>query len=274
MKLSEINIYPFKSLKGIALKESKVEERGLAFDRRWMLVDENNRFLTQREHPRMALLTVEIGADGITVSAPNASPISIPADAGADSETVKVWSSSVKAAVHSGAVNRWFSDVLGMPCKLAAMASWSKRIVNPVFAVRRFRDEVSFADGYPFLLIGEGSLADLNSRLSEPVPMNRFRPNLVATGAEPFAEDAWKRIRIGETEFHVVKPCARCVMTTIDQARGERAGNEPLATLAKYRSVNGSVMFGQNLIAESAGGTVRVGDAIEVLEFKDQRARP
>jgi uncharacterized protein YcbX len=138
--------------------------------------------------------------------------------------------------------------------------------VNPFYAVRKFRDTVSFADGYPFLLIGEASLADLNSRLSEPVPMNRFRPNFVVSGSEPFEEDTWKRIRIGSNEFHIVKPCARCVLTTVDQTTGQKTGKEPLKTLSEYRNRNGNVLFGQNLIAETAGGTVQVGDEIEVLK--------
>ncbi len=148
------------------------------------------------------------------------------------------------------------------------MPEETKRKVNPLYAVRRFQDTVSFADGYPFLLIGESSLADLNSRLETPLPMNRFRPNLVVRGGEAFAEDRWKKIRVGERTFHVVRPCARCVITTVDQARGEKAGNEPLKTLATYRNKNGKVLFGQNLIAEGAGGMVKVGDQIEILELR------
>ncbi len=157
-------------------------------------------------------------------------------------------------------------------CRLVRLNENTKRKVNPFYAVRKFQDVVSFADGYPILLIGEGSLDDLNSKLEKPIPMNRFRPNLVVKGSEAFAEDTWKKIRIGETIFHLVKPCARCVMTTIDQKTGISDGKEPLKTLATYRLVKKSgkskINFGQNLIADSFGGIVKVGDKIEILEMK------
>jgi len=186
----------------------------------------------------------------------------------AETATVKIWSSSVKGSFYPKEVDEWFSDAIGSRCRLVLMPETTKRIVSPDYAIRKFEDTVSFADGYPFLLIGEASLADLNSRLEEPVPMNRFRPNFVVTGSEAFEEDNWKRIRIGSTEFHVVKPCARCVMTTVDQAAGQKNGKEPLKTLAAYRTRSGNVLFGQNLIAETAGGTIRVGDAVEIIERK------
>jgi uncharacterized protein YcbX len=148
------------------------------------------------------------------------------------------------------------------------MTAASKRIVNPFYAVRKFDDMLSFADGYPFMALSQASLDDLNSRLSASLPMNRFRPNFVIAGAEAFAEDAWKRVRIGDTLFHVVKPCERCVITTIDQAVGEKTGVEPLKTLADFRTKNGKVLFGQNLIADKPGGTIRLGDAVEVIEYK------
>lgn len=266
MRLSEINIYPVKSLMGIGLPESVVEDRGLRFDRRWMLVDEGGNFMTQREFPVMATVSVEVVDDVLRASL-NGDSIEVPFLDGADEHArVKVWSSSVKAGVYSDRINDWFSDAIGTPCKLVGMTSESKRAVNPFYAVRKFRDEVSFADAYPFLLIGQGSLDDLNSRLAEPVPMNRFRPNFVIEGAEPFAEDGWKKIRIGLTVFHLVKPCDRCVITTVDQVKGVKAGPDPLKTLASYRNRKGKVLFGQNLIAETAGGVVRVGDEVEILE--------
>ena len=153
------------------------------------------------------------------------------------------------------------------------MPEETKRIVNPIYAVNKFKDEVSFADGYPFLLIGENSLNDLNSRLERKIPMNRFRPNLVFNDSEPFAEDNWKKIKIGNTIFHLVKPCARCVITTIDQATGISDGKEPLKTLASYRipkrSIKKKILFGQNLIAENVGGFLQVGDKVVVIESKN-----
>ena len=267
MKISEINIYPIKSLKGISVESALVEDRGLQFDRRWMLVDENRQFITQREVPRMATVKMEVGPDGLSASI-NSDRISIPREPETgEIANVKIWSNSVKGEFYPREINEWFSESLRANCRLVLMPETTERKVNPFYAVRKFRDTVSFADGYPFMLIGEGSLADLNSRLDSPVPMNRFRPNFVVAGSEAFAEDDWKRIRIGSTEFHVVKPSERCVITTVDQEKGEK-GKEPLKTLAAYRNRNGKVLFGENLIAETAGGTVRLGDAVEVLERK------
>ena len=268
MHISEINIYPVKSLGGITMDSAVVEDRGLRFDRRWMLVDDKRQFLTQREFPMMSTLKVTAGDEGITVSSGQTS-IYIPADPeGTLTINVKIWSSSVKAKVYDDTVNTWFADALGTSCRLVMMPDESKRKVNPFYSVRKFKDTVSFADGYPFMLIGQGSLDDLNSRLATPVPMNRFRPNFVVEGSEPFAEDSWKKIRIGSTVFHVVKPCARCIMPTIDQSTGKKTGKEPLHTLSVFRKTNGNVLFGQNLIADAAGGTVAIGDAIEVLEVR------
>ena len=266
MHLSELNIYPIKSLAGISLGSAIVEERGLQYDRRWMLVDEKRQFITQREVPRMATVKIEVG-DGSLHASMNGDRIEIPAGPGTgETANVKIWSSSVKGEFYPAAVNEWFSTRLETNCRLVLMPETTKRKVSPFYAVRKFKDTVSFADGYPFLLIGEASLADLNSKLDEPVPMNRFRPNFVVKGSGPFEEDTWKRIRIGSTEFHVVKPCARCVMTTVDQVRGEKAGKEPLRTLSSYRNRNGNVLFGQNLIADKPGGSVKVGDEVEVIE--------
>lgn len=265
MHISEINIYPVKSLKGISLTESVVEGRGLQFDRRWMLVDANNQFMTQRDFPKMALIRIEVEDDYLIVRFGDQQTV-IPFEPNAgETAEVAIWDSIVLASVYDRKTNGWFSDVLGLNCRLVLMPETTKRAIDPAYAVKKDEDVVSFADGYPFLLIGEGSLADLNSRLEEPVPMNRFRPNLVAAGADPFAEDEWKRIRVGETVFHIVKPCDRCVLTTVDQSTGKKNGKEPLKTLSTYRNRNGKVLFGQNLIAENPGRTVRVGDKIEIL---------
>lgn len=269
MHISEINIYPIKSLGGITLNESKVEERGLAFDRRWMLVDERNQFLTQREFPAMAAIKIVLETDGLVASVEDSSLRVSRLPPTKEIANVKVWRSSVKAQVYGTETNEWFSQILKTKCRLVLMPETAKRRVNPLYAVRKFWDTVSFADGYPFMLIGRSSLDDLNSRLEIPLPMNRFRPNLVVDGSAPFAEDSWKLIKIGETIFHIVKPCARCVVTTVDQESGEKAGKEPLKTLAMYRTKKGKVMFGQNLIAKNAGGCLRVGDKVEVLKARD-----
>ena len=213
----------------------------------------------------MASVRIEVDGDGLIASR-NGSSLRVPAQpATGDTEYVQIWNSTVKAEFYPQEIHKWFTGAIGSECRLVSMPETTKRIVNPEYAVRKLQDTVSFADGYPFLLIGEGSLADLNTRLESPVPMNRFRPNLVVAGSAAFEEDTWKRIRIGATEFHVVKPCARCVITTVDQEKGEK-GKEPLKTLSEYRNQNGNVLFGQNLIAETAGGTVRVGDDVKILE--------
>ncbi len=271
MRLSQINIYPIKSLAGIPVQESAIESRGLSFDRRWMLVDDDNRFLTQREIPAMALIKVRMEKGNPVVSLGERS-IEIPAPQNGDSATVTIWNSQVKGKFYGGEIDEWFSEALGNSCRLVRMPEETERKVNPLYAVRKAEDVVSFADGYPFMLIGQGSLADLNSKLDTPLPMNRFRPNFVVEGSEAFAEDNWKLVRIGETVFHIVKPCERCVITTIDQNVGEKGAKEPLKTLSTYRNRNGNVLFGQNLIAEDPGGTVRVGDEIEVLELRDPAA--
>ncbi len=273
MNLSEINIYPIKSLGGIALKSSIVEARGLKYDRRWMLVDADNTFLTQREFPKMAAVNVEVTKNGLGVSADGKS-VEIPfAFDSTETEVVKIWSSRCRAKVYQKSINDWFSDVLQTDCRLVLMSEETTRKVNYFYAVHK-EDAVSFADAYPVLLIGEESLNDLNSRLETRVPMNRFRPNLVFSGGDAFVEDGWKQIKIGASVFHVVKPCGRCVVTTIDQKNGEKQGIEPLKTLASYRipkrSVKKKILFGQNLIAESVGESLNVGDEIKVIETKNK----
>ncbi|MGI8787457.1 MAG: MOSC domain-containing protein [Pyrinomonadaceae bacterium] len=274
MFLSEINIYPIKSLGGIALQNAKVEERGLRYDRRWMLVDEKNNFLTQREFPKMATVGVEILNEGLHVSQNKSAKIISFAPNTNETTSVKIWSSRCRARVYESEINEWFGDVLETDCKLVLMPEETRRKVNYFYAVHE-GDAVSFADGYPFLLIGENSLADLNSRLENELPMNRFRPNFVVKDSAPFAEDSWKKIKIGGTVFHVVKPCGRCVITTIDQIDGEKNGVEPLKTLATFRipkrSVKKKILFGQNLIAENVGEVLSIGDEIEVLEVSNKK---
>jgi len=272
MKISEINIYPIKSLRGISLESSIVEISGLRYDRRWLLVNEKNEFLTQRNFAKLATLSVKINKNKICVSS-NDSSIDIPLLPKTPIlQTVKIWSARVGAVVYEKETNDWFSDVLQTNCKLVAMPEETKRKVNYFYRVHE-EDTVSFADAYPFLLTGENSLGDLNAKLKKKILMNRFRPNFVVSGSQPFEEDNWKKIKIGETVFHLVKPCARCVVTTIDQETGISDGREPLKTLSTYRilkrSIKKKIMFGQNLIAENAGGEIKIGDEVEVLETRN-----
>ncbi len=263
MKLAEITVYPVKSAGGIAVQEREVEPRGLAGDRRWMVVGADGGFLTQRDWPRLALIVPTLEPDALRLDAPGCAPLRVPLLPEGDKQTVRVWR-SVCAAVSAGAeADAWLSAFLQMPCRLVYMPDETRRTVSPEFAAGE--GIVSFADGFPLLLIGESSLTDLNARLADLVPMNRFRPNLVVTGAAPYAEDDWAQVRIGEVLFHVVKPCDRCAMTTVEQTTGEKHGPEPLQTLAGYRRADsGKVLFGQNLIP-AAPGVVRVGDSVEVV---------
>jgi uncharacterized protein YcbX len=270
--LSAIHIYPIKSLKGIALDEARVDERGLQHDRRWMLVNEENEFLTQREHPRMATISVRLEAEGLRLSAAGMQDLLVPFSMENPLRVqVRIWRSVCEAWVAAQPLNEWFSQFLQAPCKLVYMPDETRRAVNQLYAVNH--DVVSFADGYPFKLIGEATLADLNGRLEKQVPMNRFRPNFVLSGSGAFAEDDWKRIHIGDTLFHLVKACERCQITTIDQDEGVRMGQEPLRTLAKYRVVDDKVLFGQYMIADNHGQRLRVGDRVEVVARKDAARR-
>jgi uncharacterized protein YcbX len=263
MFLSGLNIYPIKSLKGIALSEAKIERRGLQYDRRWMLVDMNNKFFTQREFPKMATIKVELEPSGLKIDSMGKDSLFVPfAAKPRETAIVEVWRNHCPGDFVSAEADRWFREALDTECKLVYMSDESLRPVDPDFAIAN--DVVSFADGYPFMIATEASLQDLNSRLTEPVGMDRFRPNFVVSGAEPFAEDNWKLVTIGGVNFHVAKPCGRCVMTTVDQERGIKEGVEPLRTLAGFRTHEHSVWFGQNLIALNEGATIRVGDEIGV----------
>ena len=264
LKLTGIYIYPIKSAAGIALEMAQVEKRGFQHDRRWMLVDEMGKFITQRQFPQMALISVRLEEDKLVVEAPNRESLSIPIPLDIQPRiSVQVWNDVCDAIPLGQEVGQWFSEFLETSCQLVYMPESSLRPVDTRYATQG--EPVSFADGFPFLLISEASLQDLNERLDEPISMNRFRPNLVISGCEPFAEDSWDSIRIGTIAFRVVKPCDRCIVTTVEQTTGIRS-KEPLQTLGKYRRWNGKILFGQNLIAEQVG-TLNIGDSVEINTF-------
>jgi len=263
--LANLHTYPIKSLQGVDLDIATVESRGLQLDRRWMIIEPDGAFVTQRKYPQLALVRLQITEEALMLEAPgmNGLQIGLSENTGV-SKQVQVWKDECAALEVSKAANQWFSDYLKTPLELMYMSDDTNRLVEAEYNINNHI--TSFSDGYPFLLISEASLADLNTRLEQPVPMNRFRPNLVVAGTEAYAEDTWKKIRVGEVVFHVVKPCARCVFTTIDQATGEK-GVEPLKTLSQYRKEGAKVLFGQNLLQET-NGVVKVGDKVEVLEVK------
>jgi uncharacterized protein YcbX len=265
MVLSEIWIYPVKSLAGIRLTEAQVQEKGLQYDRRWMIVDQFGRFLTQREFPNMAMLEVAVLENSLLISnkLKPGENISVPfKPVTAEVMVVTVWDDEVEALTVSDEVDAWLSEQLEMVVKLVMMPETTERKADPRYA--KNNENVSFADGFPFLLISQASLDDLNARLEEPIVMKRFRPNFVVTGTKPFAEDTWKSIQIGALSFDIVKPCARCVLTTIDPETAEK-GKEPLKTLATYRRVNNKILFGQNVVAKQHG-LVKQGDQILLTE--------
>jgi uncharacterized protein YcbX len=240
--------------------EARVAAKGLAFDRRWMLIDENNQFLTQRTNPALALFQVTLGEQNLTFRfRQERYAIRLDARVG-DVFAATVWDDTVAVHRCSEAIDQWFSTHLRQPVRLVAFPEENPRQVDLSYSVEG--DWVSLADGYPFLVIGQASLDDLNTRLENPVSMNRFRPNFVFTGGAPYEEDSWRKFAIGSVHFAGVKPCSRCVMVTVDQATSEK-GAEPLATLAGYRKQNGKVYFGQNVLAQTTG-LVRVGDEIVI----------
>jgi uncharacterized protein YcbX len=264
MIVSGIFIYPIKATSAIAIPQAEVRPRGLAGDRRWVVVDENGKFLQQRVEPRLAQVHAVPAADGgLQVAAPGMSPLAIPVPGGDERIPVSVWNDTVDAARAATDASAWFSKFLGMACHLAFMDHTACRPVTSEHGGPA--DQVSFADTMPLLLTSEASLADLNRRLAAPLPMSRFRPNVVVHGADPWDEDHWKRVLIGEVELEATHPCRRCLVTTIDQQTGRKSPDgEPLKTLATFRRRNQGVDFGMNLVPRGAG-VVRVGDEVTVV---------
>lgn len=267
--LSEIWIYPIKSLGGTKVERAKVQPKGLELDRRWMLVDAVGKFITQRTCPQMALFRVQIDNTLLVVNqhqpGGRGSSISFEQDTLSNKTlTATIFDDTVETVEVHPDLSQWFSFHLGFPCTLVRFPEENPRRVDVRYAVNN--DHVSLADAYPYLVIGQSSLNDLNARMMQSLPINRFRPNFVFTDGEPFEEDTWKNISIGTTRFAGVKPCARCTIPTIDHETGVK-GMEPTVTLARYRKLNNNIYFGQNLIALEPG-EVNVGDEIVVHEFK------
>ncbi|MDV3347687.1 MOSC domain-containing protein [Leptothoe sp. LEGE 181152] len=261
IELSGLTTYPVKSAAGIGLHQAQVTSRGLLHDRRWMVCDRNGKFLTQRKLPKMALIQVTVDeALHLSIAGVPDSSLELPAvPATAQLLHVNVWGDACTAWSMGDKAAQWLHHFLGVDAQLVYMPDSTHRPVDH----GRFETPNSFSDAYPFLLISEASLADLNGRLEQPVPMNRFRPNLVVRGCEPFAEDTWKQIKIGDILFDVAKSCSRCSIPGVEQSTGEQ-GKEPLKTLATYRRWDHAIWFGQNLIANGEG-TLAVGDTVEIL---------
>jgi uncharacterized protein YcbX len=264
LTVSSLHVYPIKSCRGLDLTAFRFDTLGPLYDRRLMIVDAaTGHFLTQRDLPRMALITPRLAPTALQVSAPNMPILKVSLDTeGRERREITVWRFTGPAEDLGDNAAAWVSSVLERACRLVRMPEDVLREVNP----ERVGPGVhtAFTDGYPVLIVTRASLDDLNGRMQSPVPMNRFRPNIVIAGAEPFAEDKWKIIRIGEVELDVVKPCARCAITTVDAATAA-VGKEPLKTLATYRTRDNQVLFGQNAVHRSLG-SIRNGDAVEILQ--------
>lgn len=267
LSLSQLYRYPLKSGRGEALQRCAVDGLGLSGDRRWMVVDAaNGRFITQRLLPQMSQLSALYNLrGGLTLSAAGHGELEVAVpDPEQDLRGVTVWQDSLQVPDAGDEAAAWLSELLGRPCRLVQVPEARTRQVDTAYALPG--DRVAFADGFPLLLIGQASLDDLAQRVGRPLSMLRFRPNLVVVGSEPYAEDGWKRIRIGEVDFEVAKGCTRCILTTVDPQSGERsADREPLATLKTYREREGDVYFGQNLLPRGVG-ELQVGMPVEVLE--------
>lgn len=261
--ISSLIYYPIKACRGFEVQSANVERMGLQYDRRMMVTTLEGKFLTQREHPRLALVTPKLTNGSLELSAPRYDSLQFAVQRSGTPVLVDVWKSKGVHAIDQGEESaQWFSDWLGTEVRLVHIADGYKRLVNEQWAVHQ-DDHTGFSDGYPILLTSEEGLADLNARLESPVPMNRFRPNIVVKGCGPFEEDSWNQIRVGDVTLAVVKPCARCEVTTIDKETLEQS-KEPLKTLGKYRKQKLGAIFGQNVIPLN-NGSLQVGMDVEIL---------
>lgn len=271
LDLAAINRFPVKSCRGEPMSSALVEPWGLAGDRRWMIVDDDGAVITAREHPRLLLVTPRLRPDGgLELSGPDAPDLRIDVPDGADLVPVQVWSSELDAALAADDAHAWFGKVVGKPARLVYLDDPTRRRPNPRFASGA--DRVTFADGYPLLLTTTASLDALNDLIADgpradegPLPMMRFRPSVVVRGGGPWDEDGWRTVRIGAARFRAVKGCDRCVMTMVDPDTAAK-GMEPIATLARHRRWDGATWFGMNLIPDTPGTRISVGDEVEILD--------
>ncbi len=268
MHVASLHIHPLKSAAVLDVDTLDIMPRGPIGDRRWMVIDAANRFVTARAEARLVLIHALPQGEGLLLSAPDTTPLCVAAPTDALRIVVRIWNDHVDAVLADEDAHAWLSAFLGRPVRLVYMDSAGRRAVDPAFGTAD--DEVSFADGYPLLVISRSALEGLNARLVQPITMTRFRPNIVIEDCAPHAEDDWRRVRIGAVEFDAVKTCTRCVFTTIDPVSGVRdPGGEPLTTLRSYRRADAGndVLFGMNLIARDTG-TLRLGDPVGVLELR------
>lgn len=266
--VSELRIHPIKGLKRTLLDTMEIVKTGPLHDRQFMLVDANNQFMSQRTHPQMATIDVVIQNKGVILTIPNQAPLSFQYDEQhGQSFEASIWKDTVKVVELSHQASRGLTEFLGTPCKLVAMMPTHKRLLAEKYSPTR-EHEVAFADAFPFLLISQASLDDLNGRLEIPVPMDRFRPNIVVNGCAPYEEDTWEVIQIGDIIFDLPKSCSRCLVTTVNQETGvqeKEKGKNPLKALALYRNTEKGILFGQNMMHRSLGA-ISKGQVLTVLK--------
>lgn len=262
MHVASLHIYPIKGCRGLSVPSAAIDALGFVGDRRLMLIDPSGRFVSQREEPLLATITPELAGTRLTVRAAQVQPLVLEVDLGGAALDVTIWSSQLQAIDQGERAAAWFAGVLGRARRLVWFGPGSSRPIDPAYSPRADA-ETAFTDGYQALITLEASLADLNGRLVEPVPMARFRPNVVVHGGAAWSEDQWREVTVGEMTFDAVKPCARCVVTTLDQQSGAvDRRQEPLRTLDSFRTFPGlGAIFGQNLVARSTGSLV-VGDQV------------
>ncbi len=261
LQVTDLYLYPVKSFAGIQVEQIRVNGWGPEGDRRFMVIDAAGKFVTGRKFPQMVLFKVERQAADLVIKAPDDDQFVITFPQRSEMTEVQVWSDQVQAKLVDSAVSVWLSQKLQDDVRLVYMPDSTFRQVDPKYYSEEQR--VAFSDAYPFLITNKASLGELNARLEEPVSIRRFRPNIVVDGNIPWEEDNWSRLRIGSVEFAAVKPCSRCVFTTVDPETAEK-GKEPLRTLAQYRRMELGVIFGQNLVQLNTG-VISVGDVVEVV---------
>ena len=265
MHVSEIHIYPVKSLAGVSLDSAQLNATGFEFDRQWMVIKPDGEFMTQRNYPQMALVETKVDNDALTLSSFGMEPhIVAPVEKdNLNRISTQVWGDPVQALEHEAQTNEWLSQALSVDCKLVSFPDDEIRQCD--LELSKVGEHTLFADAFPLLLLSQGSLDDLNARLENPVGMDRFRPNIVVSGCEPLAEDNWKNIMVGDVRLRVTKACARCSVPTVNQQTGVLSGPEPIHTLSSYRQRgDGEVYFGINLVPETTG-QVRTGDRVSIL---------
>jgi len=269
--ISEINIFPVKSLGGIPLEEAQLTERGLEYDRRWMLINERNQFLTIRQHPEFLFFKLQLTPNGFIVSKKgDSNELTIPFSLqSGDIKNVTIWDDTVEAIVADEDSNQWFSNKVGFNCQLVYLPDTSPRRVQPEWV--KEENHVSLADGYPYLMVGQSSVDDLNSKIEEEITTQRFRPNIVVKGSAPYEEYLWKDMTIGSAQLKGIKPCTRCIVTTMNPQTAVK-GKEPLKALFKQR-VNDKMIFGQNTIMTKAG-VIKLGDELIINSTKQSPYEP